>query len=308
MVRKIKKLNKNLKEDKNKFLLDCEEALKKIKISTILEKIENFRKLNLKSIDDKTLSKEILNVLTNNEGKALLIPQIMQYTEKTRFYRIRKIDNSNLNIPLKEFISIQDAWNPPAEYIKSYGRLNKPGESLLYVTPEDIRIPIEELKVGENEVFGLIVYESIDKIKVNSIGMSKDYSKMGFSEDEINKLKIIDNFLNTEFTRDVGKGTEFLYRVSEMIAKDYFDLPPRDIQDAWVYSSIASKLGYNCCFRPEIAKEKLKLLGVQLMKYKKDEKGLYFEVKCVCIPEENKLKYYKCSDEKVKEIFPEINC
>lgn len=49
----------------------------------------------------------------------------------------------------------------------------------------------------------------------------------GLDEADALKVEMIEGFLRDEFTRDVGMGTEFLYRISEVIVKDCFDLPPR---------------------------------------------------------------------------------
>lgn len=303
MVRKIKKTNiKNNKKD-DQF----ENFLKSFKISELLTKINNFRRINFKEISYKNLSSEILKVLSHN-NRAILKREIKEYKKGTRFYRIRKINQNELKIPLKEIQKESDAWAPPKEIIENWGRLNKPKESLLYTTPENIEIPIEEMKVEESEYFALIVYEAKEDIKVSCIGLENDYKEYGMKENEIIKARMLDDFLIHEFTRDVGKGTEYLYRISEIIAKSYFDLPPREVQDAWLYPSVASKKGYNVCFRPDIAKEKLRLLGVQILNYTREEKSILFSVKLVCfLNEEKEFDYYRCDSEKVKEVFPEIN-
>ncbi|GAB7098104.1 TPA: hypothetical protein O4510_000172 [Staphylococcus aureus] len=41
----------------------------------------------------------------------------------------------------------QDFWNPPEKLVKKPGRLNKIGESLLYVSPIDPYVCINELKI-----------------------------------------------------------------------------------------------------------------------------------------------------------------
>jgi len=121
-------------------------------------------------------------------------------------------------------------------------------------------------------------------------------------------MRLISNFLNDEFTRDVGTGTEFLYRTSERIVKDYFDLPPRVVQDAWCYPSVASKPSVNVCFRPEIAKELLELKGVQICNVKRDNNQYLFNCQAIAtgFDEEKRFKYYSIDHPICKEIFPEI--
>lgn len=301
MVRKIKT---NIK---NKLLNDYQNHLAKIDTYDLIDKIEKFRKLNFKNISTSELSNEIMKVLSY-ENSALFVPDIRNYSKNTKFYRIRKLNQENLKIPLETIKCEADAWAPPKNIIHKYGRLNKPNESLLYTTPLNYIIPIEEMKIKENEFFALIVYNSKEEIKVNCIGIEKDYKKLGLAKEEIVKAKILDNFLVDEFTREVGEGTEHLYKISELIAKDYFDLPPKVVQDAWLYPSVASKAGYNVCFREEIAKEKLELLGVQLLKYNKKENDYYFQVACVCLLNDDKtFEYLNCSNERVQKVFPEIN-
>ncbi len=60
---------------------------------------------------------------------------------------------------------------------------------------------------------------------------------------------------------DVYKNISFEFKEFTLIsiAKDYFELPPRDVQDAWCYPSIANKSAINLCMRPDIATEKLRL-------------------------------------------------
>lgn len=111
------------------------------------------------------------------------------------------------------------------------------------------------------------------------IGGEYNYDIIGIKNREaILVHEIYNNFLKDEFSRDVGIGTEYLYKISEIIAKWYFDLPPRDIQDAWSYSSIQNKKNYNVCFRPEIAKDLLELQGATICKIDKD-----FNITAVCI-------------------------
>lgn len=141
---------------------------------------------------------------------------------------------------------------------------------------------------------------------MNIIGGHYNYSAIGITDNTaILNNELINNFLKDEFSRDVGAGTEYLYRISEIIAKWYFDLPPRDVQDAWEYISIKDKEKYNVCFRPEIAHELLKLEGALICK---KEKGDDINVGCIAVgsEKENKAYYYRLGSERQKCIFPEI--
>ncbi|MEK5026348.1 hypothetical protein [Paenibacillus sp. FSL M7-1046] len=241
-------------------------------IHILLNKIDRFRKLNIKKLSPGEISKEISNVLMFDR-RSVLLSYIDNFKTGTLVYRIRKLKNSE--IPNNELNIIQDLWNPPSKFVKRM-RLNKPHESLLYAC-FGIDTALEETKVNDNDSFALIAYEVIDDIKAVRIGNDDDFSS--YSSDDRLKLRIINNFLKEEFIREAGEGNEHLYRVSEIIAKDYFDLPPRDVQDAWSYPSVANKPSINICFRPDIAKEKLKVLNVQIVNgYKRTSTDLSLNI------------------------------
>ncbi|CAL2083195.1 conserved hypothetical protein [Tenacibaculum dicentrarchi] len=294
---------------KDNFISQCKQLLRKIKTVDLIKKIENFRNIDIKTISDKDLFNEIsktISVNINGLNKAILFPMITKYPVNTRFYRVRKIAKDDVYLPLKAMTFESDAWNPPEKFITKRGRLNKVNESLLYTSPKDPSIAVEELKIEENERFCLIVYESTDEVKASMIGVWEDIPEL--NDDENLKMRIINNFLRDEFTRDVGEGTEFLYKVSEQITKDYFDLPPKTVQDAWCYPSIAKKQSINVCFRPYIAKNLLKLVGVQICKVQKDNKGYLFNCNVIASGFDNKGKfiYHYIDSKHSREIFPEI--
>ena len=81
---------------------------------------------------------------------------------------------------------------------------------MLYTSPINPSIAIEEIKIKDGERFCLIVYEAKTAIKVSLIGQWEDLPELNTEENL--KMRIISNFLNDEFTRDVGTGTEYLYR------------------------------------------------------------------------------------------------
>ncbi|GEK88162.1 RES domain-containing protein [Alkalibacterium putridalgicola] len=241
-----------------KYGVQLSEYLFNVEIHELLDKIDSFKKLNTRKMKRQDITNEINKVLSF-DNKSVLLSFISSIPEGTALYRIRKLENAEF--PNKDFKILQDAWNPPGKFVKRQ-RLNKTFESLLY-TCFDLETAIEETEVHEEDAFALICYESIDEIKAINIGIENDYSS--FDNGERLKLRILSGFLKEEFTRDVGKGKEHLYEVSEIIAKFYFDLPPRDVQDAWLYPSVANKPTHNLCLRPDIAKEKLKLQNVLII-------------------------------------------
>jgi hypothetical protein len=279
--------------------------LSHVDIEEFLDKVDSFKKLDLATISDEDLFQAVNHVITfkTESGNIASLPTVLAaYPKGTKLYRVRLIDKDDTVIPLKGMRKEQDAWNAPNHLIKVRGRLNNVNESLLYVSPGDPDVAIKELKIKENDSFSLMVYTAKEDIKVNLIGTYMNNPSL--TSEENTKLRLIMNFLRDEFTKDVGKGTEFLYRVSERIVKDYFDLPPRVVQDAWCYPSIAKKDSCNVCFRPEVARDILELDGVIICQKNKQS----FTCKFIAtISDNNELfQYYPIGSPMQKRIFPQI--
>lgn len=278
--------------------------LEKINPLDLMEKISKFRRLNIEMMTPKEIIKEIYDVLTF-EDRFIYFTNMSIYPQETLFFRARKLDSSEF--PNAELMYESHFWNAPVEHIKTYGRLNKPGESLLYTTPIIPEITLKEIKIPDNSYYALMVYEATDDIKVNLIGQQYDYEMLGIQSEKIKLINnIFNDFLKDEFSRDVGEGTEYLYIVSELISKNFFDLPPRDIQDAWAYPSLKDKERYNVCFRPEIAKEVLKLKGTLICE--KLPQSYKIHVKCIQSGFDSfgKAQFYLLGSEEQRKVFPEI--
>lgn len=266
-----------------------------IDINDLVYKVENFQKLNIETITPAELTLEIFNVMMFN-GKNVLLPYTTCYPSGTLFYRIRK--------PWSEMKVLQDAWNAPSDAVKR-GRLNKDGESLLYICP-NIITAIKETKTNPNEEFALIIYEANQTINANCIGDNKRLE--GLNHQNKIKMKMINNFLTYEFTRDVEKGKEYLYKISESIAKDCFVLPPHQ-QDAWRYPSVADdKNSVNLCMKPNIAKEKLILKDIQLISsHQIIDNSPKLDIDFVGKPNENdELCYSPFGSIEQQNLFPSI--
>ena len=277
---------------------------KKIDVLDIINRIKEFRKLDFKNLTDSDLHNAIYHVLCN-DNQFIYFPTGYTYPLGTKFFRVRKL--SNLVLPIKKLIAESSFWNPPPEIIKTYGSINKPHESLLY-TAQSAETCIDEMNLSFNESFLLIKYETKAEVKVNVIGGEINFDSIGIM-DEKGKIiyEIYNNFLRDEFSRIVGGGTEFLYRISEKIAKDFFDLPAQKVQDAWGYPSIKNKKNLNIVFRPVIAKKLLELKGGILCRLGKDKNII---VKAVTHGfDMNGLPiYYPLGSSIHKDYFPEVQC
>lgn len=281
---------------------DIQDVLKRVDPVILLEKISRFRKLNIRYMSDLEISQAIFNVLCW-DGYFAYYTNIKQYPIGTKFFRVKRLHGTK--VPNSRFGIYDDYWETKAEYLKEYGRLNKPGEPLLYVCP-DLYCAIKEVRIDEGELFAAIKYTAKSDVKVNMIGGEFEYKQMGIVDEKVQLVhEIYNGFLRDEFSRDVGKGTEYLYRISERIAKDYFDLPPRIAQDAWAYSSVQDKIKYNVCFRPDVAHDILKLDGAMICKV---DSAMNIQVCCVAVgaDAEGNILFYQMGTERQKEVFPEI--
>lgn len=286
---------------KENVIKTFETHLKSVDIFELTSRIKEFRSLNIRCLSDQELFDAIMRVLTwNNVFR--YCTNMRSFPEGTSFFRVRKLSGSK--IPIDNFNIYGDMWEAPQNVLTEYGRLNKPYESLLYTSLEP-QVAVRETHIAENDFYAVIKYTAKDTVKVNFIGGEYDYNEVGITDKyAITVHEIYNNFLRDEFSRDVGKGTEFLYRVSERIAKDYFDLLPRVVQDAWGYSSVQDKAKYNVCFRPEIAHELLQVDGALICK--KDESD-NIQVKCIALCAENdRMEFFTLGSPQQKKVFPEI--
>ncbi|MEK5260945.1 hypothetical protein MKY75_17225 [Paenibacillus sp. FSL L8-0663] len=277
------------------------EFFERIDIKELLDKIRRFRNLNISTMTQEAINKEVFDVLTF-EGKFYYFACLRSYPKGTKFFRARTLEGSI--IPNKNLKFESDFWNAPSEYIKQYGRLNKPKESLLYTTPINPSITLKEIKVPDDSYYALIMYEAKEEIKVNMIGQEYNYESLQIYSEKARLINdIINDFLREEFSRDVGVGTEYLYIVSEFIAKSFFDLPPRDVQDAWAYPSLKDKSNYNVCFRPEIARKLLDLKGASIGQKQPQNN----DIKVMCIAhdfdESGIAQFHQLGSEVQKEYF-----
>lgn len=148
--------------------------LKKMDPLELVRKIEKFRSLNIQSMSSAEITNAIYDTLQFN-NKFFYIPNIIAYPNKTKFYRIRRLDGDS--IPNINFQTYNDCWEPPKSCVKKAGRLNKINESLLYTSPQDPTVPLKELQIKDGEFYVLIIYRALSEIKVNLIGGNYNYPR-----------------------------------------------------------------------------------------------------------------------------------
>ncbi|WP_333875263.1 hypothetical protein [Methylobacter sp.] len=221
-----------------------DEMLSIVDIDDLKKKFIEFE-AKLSTFSDEELPAKIKDaILFDNKGSKVSFFQSegREYQKGVIFYRVRRLSPSSIKL------KYQDFWEPP-EHAVGYGRLNKPKERLLYLTPEEPSTPIEEVGVLEGEPFLLICYVSIDVINVFGLGFGGLITE-GLSKDSLIKLQLIKDFIDRNFLSD----RNLAYKVSSVIASDICDFN----YDGWVYPSVANKGGENVCLKLS-AKNKLKI-------------------------------------------------
>ncbi len=287
-------------------MVNLMDFLKHVDASHLHDKIDKFRDLDFKRMSYQEIQKAIADVITFSTPHgniSVLMPMNASYPVGTRFYRVRALPENDRKIPFQTMSRVSDCWEPPEHIVKA-GRLNRDNEALLYTAPISPFVAVEELKIPDGELFSLIVYEALEQINVTMIGALP--TTEGLNAEEVLKSKMIQDFLKHEFIRDVGVGTEYLYRISESITKDYFDLPP-DFQDAWCYPSVAKKGHLNVCFRKD-KRSKLKLIGSQIASVVREKDDYLFHAKLVTKigADGESLTYHQIGSDEQRELFPEI--
>lgn len=254
-----------MSSQRQQFIIQAKKILANVTVHEILKRKSRFRGIDLKKISDDDLFKEIKKVLEIYvEGQPFQVSLISsrfigQPHVRTLLYRVRKL--TDLDISHNDFVSMRkpaDAWYPPSQFV-SQGRLNKIGESLLYLA-EDPKTAIIETHLQPGDLFYLIVFRTGNPFRATFFEESETLPEL--SDDENAKLQLFNDFLISEFVKHVGKGTEYLYRTSEIIAKQF--LCHRDLDVAWSYPSIANSRRSNLCFKSEIAYDHLDLVGVRV--------------------------------------------
>lgn len=174
------------------------------------------------------------------------------YEEGSSFFRVRYLGN-NIETVRSNELCIDDLWNPKTKYVKKYGRLNYPGETLLYTAEKYHQIAITESKVEVGNVFLIIKYRTTKQIDVTLAGIHRSNDQ--FTDAENKKVEQLVAGLERLFTLDICDENEHLYKLTSNLIKECYHYEGH--QGGWAYPSIALGKGHNVCFHPEYARENL---------------------------------------------------
>lgn len=211
----------------------------------LLNKINDFKKIDLKNTSIEIISEKSLETLS------CMIVGNYVIKENTRLYRVRKLKPDLSDMP-KYF---QDIWHPKAEQVTRDGRVNLKGHPILYCSTDQMT-PIYECGIEPDDFYALIQYSVLPQCELVGYTVGNDSEPEGLNKTGRLNNKIINDFLVSEFTKPVGVGTEYLYKISNVICQNFMDMP---FCDSFIYPSIANyKKGLNVAIKPQSAKDKIR--------------------------------------------------
>lgn len=234
----------------------------------LLNKIDKFKKLDLKETTMAEISNRSLETLN------CMLVSSCNFASETFLFRIRKLENEFRNRP--EFF--QDIWHPKAEWVTKMGRANLEGEPILYCSTDQVT-PLYECGIVPGDCYAIIQYKVKPGKELIGYCVGSDGEVDGLNQTGLINHKIITDFIVSEFTKPVGIGTEYLYKVSNVICRNFLDMP---FCDAYVYPSVANyKRGWNVAIKPQSALEKIEFDCVLLCEFKEyaENKDCLFEIK-----------------------------
>jgi len=212
----------------------------------LLLEISKYRSLDLRTISlDESI--ELFRSIYNQF-------HLLTYNIGTVVFRGRKIEDHEPHLLKK------DVWCPPPESVKNIGRLNAIGESLFYCAFDPITT-IKELRLNIDDYFSLATYNMapMPDNDLSTIVIDIPTPLPQLQGNHRIYTMILNDFTFNEFTRYVGVGTEFQYKISCAISKLLFETPHKD---SIMYPSMIDYKKKNLAIKPDSAVKRLKLVQV----------------------------------------------
>lgn len=167
-------------------------------------------------------------IVKSVDSRASILPlDAVTYLPGTDFFRVRRLD-AYIENP-----TVADFWEPPLK-LASPGRLNRKGESLLYISTE-LNTAMTEVDAQWDDNFFVIIYKATKEISLTEVKL-----KVASASNAVERVKL--EFLNSIFNRK-GRGS---HKLSQFIAQRY----ARWEADGWRYMSSKAEGGVNVCIWP----------------------------------------------------------
>ncbi len=236
----------------------------------IQERIRILQKIDLRTIDDDALERQVRKLLG-----AGYISRLLQIN-KAKLYRVRINDGTKL------FENTKRLWWPPPECVKSRSRINNVGESVFYGGDSESTCIIET-RPEAGDTLTLLEVDLKDPTKlplITEVGIhqytGKSNPKYGGTPPELDvsqrefiahegltdTIPLLRDYITEEFLRTVARDNEHEYKITTAIAQILLNepgivteqgIPVNDaVIDGISYPSIAGdKLGVNTAFKTE---------------------------------------------------------
>ena len=275
----------------------------RIDTSALIQNINNFKNLDLKTVDDKELLGMVNLIVTNN------IVSSKVANEGAIFYRARNktftIENDGRTTH-DVFQSFSEVWYPHPKYLNKLGRLNLARQPMFYAS-QDAITPIHEIRSENGNQFAIMKYQvkkgqslQLAVIALNSyeelIKSTKENFRYNWTKKGKKNWRIINDFLKGEFTKHVSEGHEYEYRSTNALLGS-FNYPGCD---GFVYPSIARNGGYNLAIKPEAADRAAEFIGLSYWQ------NTNYDNKRVRSQDFHCLKYWATKSENGKIIYEPI--
>lgn len=203
------------------------------------------------------LTTRLYEVLGGGDRSFIWTPRSGGYAAGTIFWRARRFaDPSEFGAA---FQTHTGAWEPPAAVRPTAGRVNRPGEAVLYTCAAQPQATLPEARIASGEPFALIKYRAVRAVRVGDL-------RSPATPEDLSALARQGHRAMNDFFRVIfnGAGDQAgAYVLSEIVAKHFFDLPH---QDAWIYESVLAPSECNVAFQAAKAHDCLELVGVALQR------------------------------------------
>ncbi|MEC4684226.1 MAG: RES domain-containing protein [Nitrospirota bacterium] len=220
---------------------------------TVMECIEKWRKHDLRKMSDSEIDTELSNFLDSLE----VYPVSTTETQPFKFWRIRKFEYL--------FKDVSECWEPPSSKTP-LGRCNSKCSPVLYVS-DNLETPFEELNIQVGEPVYTIKYRVTDPLNLKRIVPKElittdENHKPIYDDQSMLSYQILREFVRSEFLKPVGKGTEYLHKISSSMCRVWFH---SDESDGWLYPSVQSNKN-NIALKPESARKKIEIKDIRIVR------------------------------------------
>ena len=175
----------------------------------------------------------------------------------------------------KRFVNFSELSNPPIECVTTFGRANKPSQSVFYcsdswITPITELMPLWYQSKNAGDKF-LITISEWKVIKELNVILIPDFynDKMNPFTDTLQNKENISNeqltflyFINQTFRKDTSND-KHIYKVTSAfcnILKMYYEKCLREKMDGVLYTSVQDKIGWNLALEEHVIKERMIIL------------------------------------------------